>query len=159
MNRVEHAKQFLKKKPHLNALRGFGLVSALFIVVVLALIGSAMVSIGAGTRTAYSLNLQGTKAYYAAKSGLEWGTYKVAPSAASGGTPPYNCPASPTLLTFTQGGIAGFRATVTCSQVAFIEGGGNYKMFQISALGEYGIQGNVDYVSRRLSVTLIQAGI
>ncbi len=139
--------------------KGFSIVAALFVVVILALIGSYIVSISALTNTSENLNIQGVKAYYAAKSGLEWGVYKVAPSAASGGGAPYNCPASPTNLTFTQGGLNGFTSTVTCTQSSFTEAGATYHIFQIKATGQYGTVDNIDYVFRELYANIIQPGV
>lgn len=144
---------------------GFSLVSAIFIVVILGLIGSYIVSISALTSASSSLLGLGVKAYYAAKSGLEWGAYQVAPCpTCPGGAGPYNCPASPTTITFTQGGLAGLSATVTCKVVdtpgnTFTEHGIIYKVFQINSTGQYGISGSGDFVSRQLYMTIIQPGI
>jgi len=135
---------------------GFTLMSAVFILVVLTLIGTFIVSIASMARTSDTLGMQGTRAYYAAKSGLEWGIFKVAPS---NGSPPYNCPTSPTTLTFSQGAMTGFTTTVTCTQNQFSEAGVNYNMFQIISFAEYGTVNSLDYVSRKLYVTVIQPGV
>ncbi len=138
---------------------GFSIMSAIFIVVVLSLIGSYIVSLAALTASSGSLTVQGVKAYFAAKSGLEWGLYKVAPSAVSGGAPPYNCPTSPTTLTFTQGGLVGFNAVVTCTQAAFTEGATTYNIFTINSVGQYGLVNSPEYANRELFVTVIQPGV
>jgi len=139
--------------------KGFSLVSAIFVIVILSLIGTYIVSISALTGASGSLAIQGVKAFYAAKSGLEWGIYKVAPSAVSGGSAPYNCPASPTTLTLTQGGLAGFSAVVTCTQSAFTEGGVTYNVFQLSSTGQFATPASADYASRQLYATVIQPGV
>lgn len=135
---------------------GFSLVSAIFIVVILGLIGGYIVSISALTNASSSLSGLGVKAYYAAKSGLEWGAYQVAPF---GGAGPFNCPASPTTINFTQGGLSGLSAVVTCSLNSFTEHGITYRTFQINSTGQYGVPGSGDFVSRQLYMTLIQPGI
>lgn len=138
---------------------GFSIMSAIFIVVVLALVGSYIVSLASLTAASGNLTVQGTKAYFAAKSGLEWGIYQVAPLAGSGGSgPPYNCPTSPTTLTFSQGGLKGFNAVVTCTQAAFTEGNVNYNIFQITSVGQYGTAG-ADFALRQLYVTVVQPGV
>ena len=138
---------------------GFSIMSALFIVVILALIGSYIVSLGSLTAASGNLTIQGTKAYFAARSGLEWGIYKVAPLSGSGGSgPPYNCPTSPTTLTFSQGGLKGFQTVVTCTQNAFTEGGVNYNIFQINSVGQYGTAG-ADFALRQLYITVVQPGV
>lgn len=138
---------------------GFSIVSAIFVVVILSLIGSYMVSISALTQTSANLTIQEIKAYYAAKSGLEWAIYKVAPSSASGGAPPYQCPTSPTTLSFAQGGFNGFTVVVTCIESTFSERGATYKVFSLLAAAQYGVPASDGYVSRQLYTTVIQPGI
>jgi MSHA biogenesis protein MshP len=135
--------------------RGFSIVSAIFILVILSLIGSYIVSISALTRSSGSLTSMGVKAYYAARSGLEWGTYIVAPL---GGAGPFNCPVTST-VPLTQGGLAGFTATVSCVANSFTENGTTYKVFQITSQGQYGTPGSADYVSRLLYTTVVQPGV
>jgi MSHA biogenesis protein MshP len=133
---------------------GFSLVSAIFIVVILSLIGSYIVGLSALTNATINLSGLGVKAYYAAKSGLEWGAYTATP---------INCPLSPamnsTTLSFTQGGLAGLSATVSCTSNSFTEHGTTYRIFQINAIGQYAESNNPDYVSRQLYMTLIQPGM
>lgn len=131
---------------------GFSLVSAIFIVVVLALIGSYIVSIGALTNASTNLATLGVKAYYAAKSGLEWGIYEVT-------TGSFVCPAASTTLTLTQGGLAGLSVKVDCTSASFVEHSITYNTFQITATGTYGTASNPDFVSRQLYTTVIQPGI
>jgi len=134
---------------------GFSIMSAIFIVVILALVGSYIVSLASLTVASGNLTVQGTKAYFAAKSGLEWGIYQVAPV---GGAGPYNCPTSPTTLTFSQGGLKSFKTVVTCTQAAFTEGSVNYNIFQITSVGQYGTAG-ADFALRQLYVTVVQPGV
>ena len=135
---------------------GFSLVSAIFIIVILALIGSYIISLSALTNQSISLSSLGVKAYYAAKSGLEWGAYSVAPL---GGAGPYNCPAASTNLSLTQGGLSGLSVTVTCVANSFTEHGITYKVFQLRSTGTYGVAGNADFASRQLYMTIVQSGI
>ncbi|HXH54485.1 MAG TPA: hypothetical protein VNK03_01925 [Gammaproteobacteria bacterium] len=134
--------------------KGFSLVSAIFIIVILSLIGSYIVGLSALTNASTNLSGLGVKAYYAAKSGLEWGAYTATP---------VNCPLSPamssTTLTFTQGGLSGLLATVTCTSNSFTEHGATYRIFQINATGQYGESNNPDHVSRQLYMTLIEPGV
>jgi MSHA biogenesis protein MshP len=134
--------------------KGFSLVSAIFIIVILSLIASYIVSLSSLTHASSNLASLGVKAYYAAKSGLEWGAYTATL---------VNCPTSPemraTTLTFTQGGLSGLSATVTCTSNPFTEYGTSYRIFQISATGQYGSPNNPDYVSRQLYMTLMEPGV
>jgi len=133
---------------------GFALVSALFVVVILSLIGAYIVSISALTRSSTNLTMQGVKAYYAARSGLEWGTFMV-----TNGAGPYNCPTSPTTLNLTQGGLTGLTVTINCAANSYTEAGTTYKIFQLSAQGQYGAVGSAGYASRILYTTVVQPGV
>jgi len=55
-----------------NYQQGMSLVSAIFILVALSAIGIAMVTLSTTTATTSTLNIEQKRAYYAAKSGMEW---------------------------------------------------------------------------------------
>ena len=62
--------------------RGFSIVAAIFILVVLAALGAFMVTISTNQAIGSALDIQGSRAYQAARSGIEWGVYKVQATAA-----------------------------------------------------------------------------
>ena len=62
--------------PPLRRSRGVGLVTAIFLLVVLAGLGVALVSIFTSQRQAILLDEQGVRAYQAARAGIEWGLYQ-----------------------------------------------------------------------------------
>lgn len=113
---------------------GFTLVQAVFILVVLGLLGVVMMRmIGVQSSTSV-FALQGARAYQAARSGLEWGAARAAVG-------------DPCSDTFT---IDNFTVDVTCSSQPFSEGSiGPYDVYRINATAEYGSYGSPDYVSRR----------
>ncbi|WP_205617013.1 hypothetical protein [Pelomicrobium methylotrophicum] len=84
-------------------------MAAVFLVVVLALLGAAVVTVFGLQQTASSLDLQGARALRAAQAGIEWGMYQVL--VAQGGNA---CPASPQNLTFG-GTLSAFTVTVECA--------------------------------------------
>lgn len=120
------------------------LMAAIFILVVLASISSYVVSISNISRTTTSLALEGVRAYFAARSGLEWGINQVVAT-------PTSCPAD-TTISFTEGGISGFNALVTCSFSSVTEGTGTYNIFNISSTATKGTFGTTEYVSRQMQV-------
>lgn len=134
------------KKTNKNSNKGFSLIAAVFIIAVLALVVTYVVKVVLLTQSTSVLGIQGTRAYYAAKSGLEWGTQQAVISA--------NCPAS-TTINFNQGALSGYRATVTCSALAVTEGG-NYTLYSISSQGQKGTIATRDYVSRTIVTQVIQ---
>jgi MSHA biogenesis protein MshP len=65
--------------PRLARLRrsaGVGLVTAIFLLVVLAGLGVAMVTIFTSQQQSSNLDVQGARAYQAARAGIEWGLFQ-----------------------------------------------------------------------------------
>ncbi|RZI43056.1 agglutinin biogenesis protein MshP [Herbaspirillum sp. HC18] len=55
---------------------GFSLVTAVFLVVVLAGLGAAILNLSNIEHTGSALDVQGARAYQAARAGIEWGLYR-----------------------------------------------------------------------------------
>lgn len=55
---------------------GFSIVTAIFILVVFALLAVAMVSLQTVQQQTSALDVQGSRAYQAARAGIEWGLYQ-----------------------------------------------------------------------------------
>jgi len=117
---------------------GFTLVQAIFILVVLALLGVMMMRLSGVQSSTGVFALQGARAYQAARSGLEWG----AAQAVAGGT----CNGSFTLNDFS--------VTVSCSSSPFTEGATSITVFQINAAAIYGTYGSPDFVSRQVQMKM-----
>jgi MSHA biogenesis protein MshP len=134
--------------------RGFALVAAIFIVVVLALLGIMMVTIGGMQRATATTAVRGTQAYYAARSGIEWGIFQAMP-------PTNNCVASSS-FTLTAPGLNGFNVNVQCTLTPpgiqhRERGPPNINVYVITSTATSGNFGDVDYVSRVLQSTVTDA--
>ena len=118
------------------------LVTALFILVVLSAIGGYMI-LAAGVQSQTTvMALQGVRAYYAARSGLEWGIFRdLASGSCANGT-------------FD---VGDFSVSVDCRETIFTEGGNDYTVFRISSLAEWGSYGDENYVSRQLTARVTDA--
>lgn len=81
-------------KPLIPRTRGFTIVSAIFILVVLAALGAFIVTISTNQQIGSALDVQGVRAYQAARAGIEWGLYKVQSS--TGYNFSYDCPVTDT---------------------------------------------------------------
>lgn len=93
--------------------RGMSLVTAIFILVVLAAIGGYMVLVaGVQSRTTV-MALQGARAYHAARSGLEWGINRDLNSG---------------VCVSDSFQLDGYTVTVTCEPTAFNEGAELYRV-------------------------------
>ncbi|WP_029910812.1 pilus assembly protein MshP [Pelobacter seleniigenes] len=116
---------------------GFTLVQAIFILVVLALLGAAMVRLIGVQSSTSVMALQQARAYQAARSGLEWGAARASTGA--------GCTGGMT--------INGFQVAVVCQVNAFTEGSiGPYNVYRISAEAVSGVYGSPDYVSRTVQM-------
>lgn len=114
------------------AQRGFSIVTAVFILVVLALLAAFIVSVTGLQQTSHAYDVQGVRAYQAARAGLEWGAYQVLDPNNAIGTPALPaCPASPTNLSGLAGSLSVFTVTVTCSSTSTTEGNRNVGAYQI----------------------------
>lgn len=94
---------------------GASLVTAIFLLVVLATLAVAMVSLSTTQQVSSALDVQGSRAYLAARAGAEWGVYRVTRDAVvcptvTPSTTSFAMPAGNTLSPFT--------VTVQCLRVA-----------------------------------------
>jgi MSHA biogenesis protein MshP len=132
--------------------RGFAAIAAIFLLVVLAALGAYMLTFSNTQQLTSAQDVQGSRAYWAARAGLEWGIGSVMPQ------PPATaaCPTSPMTL---PGGAAvfdgGFTVVVTCTRQTFNEAGGNRHIFRLTSVaGTAAAAGRVGFVERSLSATL-----
>lgn len=85
--------------------RGFALMSAIFLITILFLLSAYMVSLRVYQEASVSLDTLATRAYAAARSGIEWGVYNSLRNNA--------CAASTSLA--LGGTLSGYTVTVTCT--------------------------------------------
>jgi MSHA biogenesis protein MshP len=106
---------------------GVGLVTAIFLLVVLAGLAVAMVSVYTAQQASSNLDLQGARAYQAARAGLEWGLFRQLRTNPKDGCingATFGMPAGTSLSGFTvvvsctQSGLAGGLLQVTLASTA-----------------------------------------
>jgi MSHA biogenesis protein MshP len=125
-----------------RAQQGFAIVSAIFLMVVLALLGGLMVSLSNSQQISAVRDVLGTRAYYAARAGMEWGVYQALRTG--------SCPASAALPAAVA--ATGFSVQVACvtNAVPYDEAGVSVKVFQITATASAGTAGAHDFAERQL---------
>ena len=128
--------------------RGFSLVSAVFLLVVLAGLGVYAVRMNTMQQQTVTAGLRAAQAYQAARAGVQWGAYRALNASA--------CAASAT-LNLTEGAANGFRVTVQCVSRTHTEGTGTVHVYQFDVKAEGGTYGGPDYVSRRLQTKITDA--
>ena len=126
------------------------MVTAIFLLVVLATLGTMMVTFFAAQQQSSALDVMGTRAYQAARAGVEWAAYQT-----STNPPPAVCARN-----FAAGDLAGtlapFAVSVTClAPVSAPEGSSTIWVYDITSTATYGGgPGNTDYVERVISAKL-----
>jgi MSHA biogenesis protein MshP len=131
--------------------RGFSIVSAIFLLVVLAALGAYMLSLSATQHTAASLDIQGARAYQAAHAGIEWAAYQGIKNAAT-----YACTtgaAASDTMSFS-GVLATFSTRVDCRSSVYDEAGNMVRVYAITSTATSGAPGSIDYVQRVLTATV-----
>jgi MSHA biogenesis protein MshP len=94
---------------------GVGLVTAIFLLVVLAGLGVALVSVFNTQQQGAALDEQGARAYEAARAGVEWALFQRLVLKDDGSA----CSAAGTSFALPAGSVlAGFVVTVRCTEVA-----------------------------------------
>jgi MSHA biogenesis protein MshP len=128
--------------------RGFAAIAAIFLVVILAALGGFMVTFSNTQQLTSAQDIQGSRAYWAARAGLEWGI----------GSATTICPASPTKMT-----VDNFTVCVTCGAQTYTEASTTINLLQftstarspaVTACSDAGSVGSVGYIERSVSASL-----
>jgi len=123
------------------AQRGFSIVTAIFLILVLGLLSVFIVSVVGIQQSSQALDMQGVRAYQAARAGIEWGAFQVLdpnntlnplPGTCSLLNWPTTCAAS-TNLSSLAGSLAPFTVTVTCGETSATEGNRDIRVYEIIA--------------------------
>ncbi len=122
---------------------GFAAIVAIFLLVVLAALGAFMVTISGSQQLSAAQDVQGSRAYWAARAGLEWSLGSLAATPAA-------CPTPPAPFT-----VDGFTLAVSCSASSFDEGGATRLIYSLRSVATAGgSPGGVGYVERSLSASV-----
>jgi len=112
----------------MNRLRGFSLVAAIFLLVILSSLGAFVVTISTTQSHASALDVLGARAYQAARAGIEWGAYQqLALQRSHAPTYAVCAPEFSSNGTFGFAGsaetLSGFSVTVSCTAFGDSNGG------------------------------------
>lgn len=126
--------------------QGFGLVAALFVIIVITLVIAAMARLSTTQHGSNSLALQQARAYQAARAGLEWGISRAANagSCINGG------------VSMAGGGLSEFTVSLTCSSTSHTdEDGSSLTIYRLTAQAQNGSAGSrPDYAFRSLTAVV-----
>lgn len=125
---------------------GFGLVAALFLIIIVTLVVIAMARLSATQHGANSLAIQQARAYQAARSGLEWGiTQAFHTRTCAAGSP-----------SLAGNSLSDFAVVVTCNSNDYVNDDGTaVRIFRVTATAQNGTPaGRPDYAYRQLTATV-----
>jgi len=136
--------------------KGFSIVSAIFVLVILSLLGLAMVTINAVLQTTSVQASVSAQAYYTAVSGVEWATYQATGrcqddhDAICG-----NVSGTPTTTNFN---LNGFAVTLTCDNFGTTFNDGNGFPYDLDSIvvtaSKSANPGSPDQISRTIRATV-----
>lgn len=130
-----------------TAQRGVSLISAVFLITVLAGLGVVAVRVGTVESQTATGDLRAAQAFHAARSGAAWGARRALDAGWCGSSS----------FTLSEGGAAGYDVTVSCASTNHTEGTEAVTVYVIDVLAEAGAYGGPDYVSRRLRIKVTDA--
>jgi MSHA biogenesis protein MshP len=143
-------------------LRGFSLVSAIFLLVVLSALGAYMVIFAGQQQTTIQSDVMGVRAYYAARAGADWAIFRALDpdnTIAPGPPPTFAACPSGTINTMS-GSLSPFTVVVGCNLSAlYDEAGRSIQVYEITATACNNascpaVSPPNGYVERRIVVTV-----
>lgn len=115
-------------------------MSAIFLLVVLAALGAAMLTFSAAQHASSAMDIQGARAYQAARAGIEWGAYRALID--------NSCAASSNVALGAD--LSNFSVTVQCSATT----SGAITAWTLTSTASSGSVGSIGYAERSLQATV-----
>lgn len=125
-----------------RAQRGFSAILALVLITLLGLIGAYMATQGAGGNIATAMSFNGMQAWFAARSGADWGALRALNGSCAATT------------SFT---IDGYAVTVTCSSASVTEPPDTYNIYTLVSTATRGANGDLTRISRSVRAFVTDA--
>jgi len=121
--------------------KGFAIVSAIFLIVVLGFLGVSMSRVFTSGQQAINQDITSLQAYFAGQSALQWGMYQATTSIPSGQH----------TLTFSQEGLKNTKAIITFTKSTIL----SKDYYKIKAEADYDISGNPEFSKRILELRFV----
>jgi MSHA biogenesis protein MshP len=130
---------------------GFAAIAAIFLVVILAALGGFMLTFSNTQHLTSARDVQGSRAYWAARAGLEWALVAL-PATPALCTTPVAAPPTP---------IEGFTIAVNCTRTIYVDTGATSgvaptTIFQMTVTASTGTVGSIAYTDRSVTASVEQ---
>jgi MSHA biogenesis protein MshP len=134
---------------------GSALISAIFLIVVLAALGASMVNLSTVQEDTVTKSVLAARVYYGAKAGIDWAVQRTISDPAA---TPTRCvtgpnPEFPATITLTATGLAGVSVAVTCAQSQHGAGTTAFTYY-LTSIATTGTVGTPSYAERRMEATV-----
>jgi MSHA biogenesis protein MshP len=135
---------------------GFAAIAAIFLVVVLAALGGFMLTFSNTEHITSAQDVQGSRAYWAARAGLEWGLSRVL-------SDPTLCTAAattalvPTVATpVVLAAVDGFALSIQCARNSYTEASSSLVIYHLTVDAHLAgaAVGSVGYIERSVSASV-----
>ncbi|MEO8332274.1 MAG: hypothetical protein ABI479_07555 [Gallionella sp.] len=127
-----------------SAQYGFSLVSAIFLLVVVAALGAFAVTLSTTQHQSQAMEIMGARAYQAALAGVEWAAFNVA----NGPAPWAGCALGSPVV--AGGNLAGFTIVVNCVATPAVEGAAAVNIYNVVSVATLtgSVPGDINYVQQ-----------
>jgi MSHA biogenesis protein MshP len=122
-----------RHRDHITRMRGFSLVTGIFLLVVLSALGAFMVIFTGLQQNTVQVDVLGVRAYYAARAGINWAMYRALDPDNPGTATFATCPTGTIAVGAMSGSLAPFNVLVSCTQSDATEANRNIRVFVITA--------------------------
>jgi len=128
---------------------GFSLISAIFLLVVIAALGTFAVTLSTAQHQSQILDIMGARGYQAALAGIEWASYNVNQQPVNSQVAWAGCTTPGAAVAAGVGsGLESYTITVSCSATSAVEGANTIWLYDVSSVAETGTPGDVNYVKQ-----------
>lgn len=132
--------------------KGFSLVTAIFLLVVVAVLMGNMINLSGVQHSTVVMSVQGARAFQAARSALEYGVFLALNNDTCNSNEPLSFPSGIPAL-------SAFDITLDCVPGTHLEDTREVKVYELTATASSGVYSigaiaNPDFVSRRIQVTV-----
>ena len=123
---------------------GFAAIAAIVIVVLLAALGGFMLTFSNTQQITAAQDIQGSRAYWAARADLEWAVVAI-PAAPALCVTPVAAPPTP---------IDGFTIVVNCNKQTYTDDGVTRTIVNMQSTASTGTVGTLGYIERSVSASV-----
>lgn len=140
--------------PHAGQ-KGFSLISAIFLLVVIAALGTFAVTLSANQNQTQAMDVMGMRGYQAALAGIDWAAYNVSQQASNAAAAWPGCVSGAAVTVGDN--LAPFSVSVNCSAASYVEGVNTLWVYSVSSVAKTaGSPGDANYIEQMASAKLVQ---